>query len=590
MMNRSSGPPPRSLVGLCALAFALTLAACGGDDSGETETGDTASEDTVEDPAFEHLVYLSPEDHLVRVSMALRGLRPSLAELDAVAADPEALAGIVDGYLDSPEFGRTIRDLHNESLLSRVDFAIPPAGFLPKGPIAGENIYDLNVSVMESPLRLIEHVVLNDKPYSEIVTANYTVADGVVSTVWGLSYDGDGSSWEVTSWPDERGNAGILSDSWLFQRHSSTIANANRGRANMISRALLCQDYLSRDIEIDAGVNLADANEVADAVHNNQTCVSCHQTLDPLASFFSGYFPEILPQIEQYPIDFYIGNLFFDVYGVNMRDPNYYGAAGESLGDVGSFIANDPRFSMCAVKRFYGYLHQVALDEVPEETAYALQRAFIDGGLNAKALVRDIVLADAYRVSHAELPEGEELPELPPGLGLKKLRPVQLSSFIKDLTGVEWRADVSDFGFGTIDLVEDGFVGFSVLAGGIDGYFVTQPTHTYNPTASLVLRTLASDAANYAVEHDFAIPDGQKQTRYLLTSIDLQDLSEAATREQLVQLHARILGERVAADSREVDESLELYAAAYNDGGGLTNRAWTVVIAAMLQDVKVAFF
>ena len=185
MMNRSSGPPPRSLVGLCALAFALTLAACGGDDSGETETGDTASEDTVEDPAFEHLVYLSPEDHLVRVSMALRGLRPSLAELDAVAADPEALAGIVDGYLDSPEFGRTIRDLHNESLLSRVDFAIPPAGFLPKGPIAGENIYDLNVSVMESPLRLIEHVVLNDKPYSEIVTANYTVADGVVSTVWG---------------------------------------------------------------------------------------------------------------------------------------------------------------------------------------------------------------------------------------------------------------------------------------------------------------------------------------------------------------------------------------------------------------------
>ena len=591
-MHRSSRSTPSLLRGSLALALALTVPAACGDDgpAGETEAGETEAGETTEDPALEHLVFLSPEDHLVRVSMALRGVRPSLAELDAVAADPDALGGIVDEYLETPEFGRTIRDMHNESLLSRVDFAIPPAGFLPKGAIAGENLYDLNVSVMDAPLRLIEHVVLNDKPYSEIVTANYTLADGVAATVWGLPYDGDGDSWELSSWPADRGNAGILSDSWLFQRHSSTIANANRGRANMISRALLCQDFLSRDIEIDAGVNLADANEVADAVRVNPTCVSCHQTLDPLASFFSGYFPEILPQVEPYPIDFYIGNLFFDVYGVNMRDPNYYGAAGETLGDVGAFIANDPRFSLCAVRRFYGYFHQLPIADVPQDTVYSLQRSFIDSGLDAKALIRDIVLADAYRVSHAEAPEGEEPPELPPGLGLKKLRPVQLAALVDELTGVQWRADVSDFGFGTIDLVEDGFVGFNVLAGGIDGYFVTHPMHTYNPTASLVLRTIASDAANYVVEHDYAIPDAERDQRRLLTEVGLQDTSEAAVRSQIVHLHARVLGERVAPDSREVDETLELYAAAYADGGNLTNRAWKVVIAAMLQDIKVAFF
>ncbi|MCU0687156.1 MAG: hypothetical protein MUF34_33745 [Polyangiaceae bacterium] len=50
--------------------------------------------------------FLSPTEHLVRASMALRGMRPSEAELAQVQADAAAVGAIVDTYLATPEFAR----------------------------------------------------------------------------------------------------------------------------------------------------------------------------------------------------------------------------------------------------------------------------------------------------------------------------------------------------------------------------------------------------------------------------------------------------------------------------------------------------
>src|SRR5258706_3612715 len=76
------------------------------------------------------LTYLTPAEHLARASLALRGLRPSLPELVAVTTHPDWLPTLVDHYLASPEFGATIRDLHNEVLLLHPQFTNltpPPA-------------------------------------------------------------------------------------------------------------------------------------------------------------------------------------------------------------------------------------------------------------------------------------------------------------------------------------------------------------------------------------------------------------------------------------------------------------------------------
>lgn len=579
-----------------ALTLALLLTACRDDGSPATDdTTSGTSEPTAGDDADSAdssggepgddgpaPVYLSPAEHLARVSMALRGVRPSAEELAAVEADPDALEGIVDGYLEDPRFGTIVRDIHNDALLVLADFLVFPAGFVPKGPVADVDVYRLNRSITEAPLRLVEHVVMSDRPYTEIVTAEYTVADEIVAEVWGLPYEGDGASWEVTAWQDERDQAGILSDPWLFQRYQSTVSNANRGRANALSRALLCYDFLSRDIEVDASVNLADPDAVANAVVENPACASCHQGLDPLAGFLRDWSPVYVPSDVDYPFDSYEPGIFEDI-GATVRDSNFFGRAGEGLGDLGRFIAEDPRFSLCAAQRFYAYLHQVELEEVPLETAARLQAELLDHDMSAKALVRAIVLDDEFRVSHADPDDpGDNDP-----VGVKKARPVQLGLLLDDLTGFRWRTDLTEFDLAPVDLLDDSFLGYNVLLGGIDSLFVTKPSYTYGATASLVLRNLAREAANFVVDQDLAEPD--PDARKLLRLVDEADTDEGLVREQIAALHLRIFARTVPPDGPEVDATLELFQAALEHSGSVS-RAWKVTLTALLQDVEIAYY
>lgn len=555
-----------------------------GDDGGDdTAVPDDDSGDGEDGAGDVEPVYLTPTEHLVRISMALRGTRPSTDEMAAVAEDPDALSGIVDAYMASPNFGETIRDLHNDTLLVLIDYFVFPAGFLPKGELADADPYALNRSVTEGPLRLIEHVVANDLPYSEIVTADYTVTDGTASVIWGLPYDGDGESWELSSWEDGRGNAGILSDAWLYQRHSSTASNANRGRANAISRALLCYDFLSRDIEVDSNVNLADPDQVANAVVTNPSCASCHQGLDPLASFFRSYYPLYVPADVDYPVPSYSPEIFPDGLGVPMREPAYFGISGDETEDLGQLIADDPRFAQCTAKRFYAYFQQVELADVPLEKAAQLQSTLVESGFDAKALTKAIMLSDDFRISHFE----EELDDDPRAmLAVKKIRPVQLAQFAKDTTGFEWKTNVGDPTIGTVDLLRDSFLGYQVLFGGIDSYYVSRPSHTYSATSSLVLAALAREAAHFVVDEDFAADGGDPK---LLTRIGPNDSGEAMVREQIADLYLRLFGESVDDDSEDVDATYALFAAALQRGSDPT-RAWKVTLTAMLQDVRIAYY
>lgn len=569
-------------------ALALLLGACGDDgaasdaaSAASTDTADTAdTADTIDTdtddtggPGFE---LLTPPEHLLRVSMALRGMRPSESELAAVEADPAALPGIVDAYLATPEFGATVRDVYNDAFLALVDFALPPAGFLPKPPIAGADPYALNRAVMEAPLRLIEHVVRSDLPFSEIVTADYTLADPHVAAVWGLSHSGAPGAWEKTTWTGARARAGLLSDSWLWSRHSSTVTNANRGRATALARALICHDHLDREILIDTDINLADPNVVAEAVEQNPACAACHQGLDPLASFFSGYLPNFAPALLSYPIQTWVPGLFTDLFKVNMRDPAYYGAPGADLADLGAMIAADPRFSMCATRRFYAYLHQTELDQVPLDRAAALSATLRGAGLNIKAMVRELVLSDDFRRADGEL-------------GRKRARPLQLARLLEDLTGFRWRTDLSAFGVGKIDLMDDSLIGFQVLGGGIDSYYVTSPSYTYNATASLVLQGLARAAANSIVESDFGQAD--LKNRRLLTLVATGQTDDASVRAQLVALYRRLYGLRLGVDDPQISASAQLFASALA-GAPLKSakHAWKILLTALFQDPRIAFY
>ncbi|TPV94641.1 MAG: DUF1588 domain-containing protein [Myxococcales bacterium FL481] len=584
---------PRRRVGSSAwilLAAAVHLTGCteGESSTDAPDAGESGTSDVESPPSS--AVALDSIAHLSRVSTALRGIRPAPAQLEAVRDNPDAIPDIVDQYLESDAFGETIRDLHNETLLTRVDYLIYPAGFQPQAELADVDIYQLNREVMDAPLRLISHVVQNDRPYSEIVTADYALATPAVATVWGMLHTGSG--WQESRWNDLRGHAGILSDSWLFQRHSSTLTNANRGRANAMSRALLCHDFASRDIEIEASLDLADPSAIADAVATDAACASCHQSLDPLASFFRGFFPLYVPaEVTTWPMELpYVPDLFPSFLGVPMRDARYFGVAADGLPALGQLIASDPRFTLCAARRFYAYFHQIPLADVPHDVAATLQRSFIASGLDAKALTKAIVLADDFRVSHFPTADPEQLDER---LGLKKLRPLQMRQLFSDLTGFEWVTDLRHVGqpdlpqgLGRPNLLDDSFLGFQVLAGGVDGIFVTQPAHTYNASSSLVLSTLAAFAAQHVVDTDLAVTPAQRR---LLTLVEADTTDEVMILAQLDALHLRLYAQPTTADDPELAQTIGLWRAAFQRSQDPV-RAWKTTLTAMLQDVRIAYY
>jgi len=530
-------------------------------------------------------VELSSTEHLLRISTSLRGRRPSAAELHAVRNDPRTLGSIVDEYLKSPEFGETVRELHNEALQVRVAAGIYPAGFPARAALASYDAQAVNVAVTEAPLRLIQWVIEHDGPYTEIVTANYTIADETVASVWGIALEGSGSGWQKGQFEDGRPHAGILSDSMLFTRHSTTYSNSNRGRANAVARSLLCYDFLERDITVDATINLADPKEVANAVRTNSACASCHQTLDPLASYFGAFHPIYVPSdITSYPFKHYLPALSA---AFTTSEPAYFGHKGEGLVFLGSMIAQDPRFALCTTQRFFAYLNQSRVEDVPIERSTELYRVFVESGFSAKALVREIVLSAEFRQSHAILDGSADDPN-----GLHKIRPGQLARLIQDITGYRWTTylgiDIGSGPIGTLDLLNDSLFGFEVLLGGIDSVNVTLPAHTMTASASLVLRGLAARASAYVVEQDFAIP--RLEQRKLFRLVAETDTDESPLRAQLAELHTLLYGELIEPSDDRVTESYTLFLDALSQSNGDVQRAWKTTLFGMLQDIRMTYF
>ncbi len=535
------------------------------------------------DPLPDTVVFLSPAEHLSRASMALRGVRPTVEQLRAVEADPGMIPLIVDGYLASPEFGKTMRELHNETLLVRVEQ--PTMTYPAVAPLTAVTARQMNEAVFEEPLALIEDIVMTDQPYTAIVTADYTMANGITAAVWGMPHTGAPETWERSTYPDNRHAAGILATSALHHRWRSTGFNYNRGRANEISRALLCHDFLDSDIQIDTSVDLSDPEVFANAVVANSSCAGCHQTLDPLASYLFTFRGNLGPnQVDTYPITYFTPGQADSWITRNHREPRFFGLEADGLGGLGQAIADDPRFATCAARRFASYFTEVGLNDVSNLWIARLRQAFVDSAYDAKTLAKEIVLSDEFRISH-----DTDATRAETTVGVLKARPEQMHRMLVDLTGFTWSTSSTQrlrMPYGEANLLESDFIGFRVLAGGIDSYFVTAPVHTMNATSSLVAKTAAAAAAEFVVEHDLAAPVGE---RTLFVEAGVTSTDDAKLALQLAYLHARIYGELVGPDSPEVAETFAMYEDALAASGDRA-KAWKVTLIGMLSNFRSLFY
>ena len=106
---------------------------------------------------------LSARHQLKRLSVDLRGIHPSDAELRAIENNPDLYEEYVDRYIEDPRMLERMREIFNYRYLMRVGTTYD---------MSADNFSSSEVAsaIDNEALRLLTRIIEFDLPYSEIVT------------------------------------------------------------------------------------------------------------------------------------------------------------------------------------------------------------------------------------------------------------------------------------------------------------------------------------------------------------------------------------------------------------------------------------
>lgn len=510
---------------------------------------------------------------LIRLSVDLRGVHPSEEELLSFQENDARYEEYVDLWLEDPRFVDRMKEIFNERYLVRTgDTYFDPQD---RGL---ENISDRVMAdqMAEEPLALLEYILAEDLPYSTIVTAAHSMATPALAQMWGMDYPADATGWQPATYRDGRPHAGMLSMTTVWSRYPSMGGNANRHRANAISKMFLCDDYLSRPIVLNRAAVDQLTVDPENAIRDNPTCQTCHSSLDPLSAHLFGFFTYdeadgiertvYLPENEE----------AWRYYAA--KPPGYYGRPTESLVDLGESLARDQRFVDCAVETVFEGLTQrdVTNDDWTELSPHA--NAFAAQGQSLKALARSVVTSEAYRAGAVLDPETDERVAT-----VKTVSPAQLETIVADITGFTWTFRGRK-GLSTNDR------GLNVLLGGIDSQFIVRRSYTPSVGGVFAQERLAQAAGHWVAQHD--LDPAREGDARLLRYVTVEDTPESAPdafRGQIHQLYLEITGVPLPADATEPDQLMALWKQQHSVEADPV-RAWGMVISAVLRDPLVIFY
>ena len=302
---------------------------------GEDVTADSLTPRTL----FDTVAMAPARKTLRRAALIFAGRNPTEAEYAAVAGgDEDALRAAIRGLMTGPQFhefllrganDRLLTDRNDGGIIDRVNFVEFVREKYRRRKAAHESGDEreywrwynrVQHGARRAPVELIAHVVENDLPYTEILTADYIMANPPTATAYGApthhfedpmdfnefkpsrieAYYREGEEFEVEHDPvlgadriinpgpliTDYPHAGILNTTMFLKRYPTTATNRNRARSRWT-----WYHFLGLDIEKSAS-RTTDPDALADT--NNPTmlnpaCTVCHRVLDPVAGAFQNY-------------------------------------------------------------------------------------------------------------------------------------------------------------------------------------------------------------------------------------------------------------------------------------------------------------
>jgi hypothetical protein len=570
-------------------------------------------------PFFHGVTMLDDRRVLRRATLSLAGRLPTDAEFAAVAKEGRsALPRLLDDLMKEDAFFDRLREGFNDVFLTLGVDGNPDQTCLSYEHFEKTRHWyakhdlshikdkdkrqheewkiarEYREALLGEPMKLIEHIVRHDRPFTEIVTADYIMVSPYTARGYGMfdevkgkfknpndpfeyapvklkALKGRGKQENQDSATGFYPHAGILSTFQYLTRYPTTETNRNRLRARMFYLHFLGVDVL----ELAARVSDAAA---ATAKYKTPTmeaaeCVVCHKTLDPVSGLFQDYWRFA----EQGVYGKRKGGWFADMFGAGFEGEDLPPKERwRSLQWLGERTARDPRFAVAMTEHVYYILTGRKVLLPPKDfddslyaarlRAYSEQRKqteaiaarFANTGFNLKQVFKDWIVSDFYRVDGlaTEATEPCRRAELDDVGIVRLLAPEQLERKVTAIFGEPWGK-----------LQEH----TAMLYGGIDSKEVTDRAADPSGAMGAIQRAISNDVACKHTARDFASPGAKRK---LFPRIEPEVLPGASPdddrriREQISFLHERILGRHDDPGSAEVTRTFDLFAGIVNDAKG----------------------
>ncbi|MBX3183243.1 MAG: DUF1588 domain-containing protein [Polyangiaceae bacterium] len=537
-----------------------------------------------------------------KASLQLTGKLPSAEEMDTLREGGlAALPGAIDELLETPEFLDWLKEMYNDVFLTDRYLAyngyalnILNAQQFPYARDVYDNYSDedrarISRAVAREPLELIAYIVKNNLPYSEILTADYTMMNPFSAQVYNASVQFDDPTDETEFKPGrvqvqlESGltpypQAGLITSPMWLNRYPTTPTNRNRHRARMVMDHFLATDILA---VVDRPIDAEETAKYQNPTRDDPTCNGCHRQMDPIAGAFQKFDPNdqerLRPEANWHP------EMFPPGYGREVMQTSDFGNAPAWLAQR---LVRDPRFVYSAVRTVFtaltgfkpmsyptdtdsdSFAQQLAAWEAQDATFRSLADDFEESGRNLKVLIRGIIMSPYYRAQAAPGLDDSQAVQMQE-LGRARLEtPESLQRKISAVVGTPWSRSWDSRGWLTSD--------YRILYGGIDSDTITQRLPAPNGVMANIVWRMANEVACAATAYDFSL---EGSDRALFPYVTMDHVPETATgdgvpgsvqtiRKNIQYLHARILGEDLPLDHEEISATYQLFLETWREGTG----------------------
>ncbi len=538
---------------------------------------------------FSGVQLLDEVETLRKSTLLLGGRLPSAKETEIVRVyGMEGLDAVLDTVMTERGFYERVKSLYNDRLLT--DAYLPGRKALdvldPVRYKAAKTIFAndaklanyANDAIAREPLNIIENVLRKPgAPFTEIITAEYTMLSPYSAQAYGL--DPQGLGFKDPADPNELieydfediPQAGILTTIAFLNRYPDTPTNRSRARSRYLFDFFLGEDVLqlaARPIDIDKvqGTN---------PTLFDSACNVCHNYIDPVAGAFQNFSFEGWYRPER---DWY----------ADMVPPGYQDAAIDSEEDrlralpwIAERVAEDDGFALSVVYTLFqgltgdaplhqpldasdpNYRAKVRAFEAQDATFKQLAQVFVDSDYDFRALAKAMVKTPWLRAKDvAGEPTAERLIELAPLGSSRSLSPELLDQRIRAAFGFQWTRN------GASALLAD--ANYRFFYGGIDSINVTTRLKELSGVMNNIAERMAGEVACRATAPDLSLPAAERR---LFPFVELhheptEGLGEAEIRRNIQHLHEHLLGERLEADDHELDSTYQLFTLVLKAGRG----------------------